>query len=276
MKARDVRNKLITDMTNSIFLIKTSSLEDFYLRSIQERREEELRCLRNQNICLVASIFLNWSSAGLILSATFFMYYYLGHTITAARAFEIVLVFAVIGYAIKQVPDSINNLIRTWTSVKRIEKFLLGEELDLSHIHLLPQAPLAVSVSRSSHSWVISKEKEEDKEGKAKEDKARGKDSALNESLVEEPLLAQEAEGGQKKLVVLRDIELRIPRGQLVVIVGDTKSGKSSLLQVVLGEIRRESDCRVEVGGSVAYCPQKAWIRNCTVEENITMSDPYD
>ncbi len=76
---------------------------------------------------------------------------------------------------------------------------------------------------------------------------------------------------------MLRDIELRIPRGKLVVIVGDTKSGKSSLLQVILGEIRSETpDCRVEVGGSVAYCPQKAWIRNCTVEENITMSDPYD
>jgi hypothetical protein len=184
MKARDARNKLIADMTNSIFLIKTSSLEDFCLRSIQARREEEMRCMRNQNICHVVNVFMNWSNSGIILSCTFFMYYFLGHTISADRAFEIVLVFAVIGYAIKQVPDSINNLIRTWTSIKRVEKFLLGEELDREHIHLLPDAPLALSVSRSSHSWVISKDKHREEQVKSSR-KDEGKDSTLNSSLLE-------------------------------------------------------------------------------------------
>jgi len=58
----------------------------------------------------------------------------------------------------------------------------------------------------------------------------------------------------------IRDISLSIPRGQLVAIVGQVGTGKSSLLQGIIGEMRRTGGS-VKFGGSVGYCPQSAWIQ---------------
>ena len=60
----------------------------------------------------------------------------------------------------------------------------------------------------------------------------------------------------------LQDINIAIPRGQLCAIVGPVGSGKSSLLQAMIGEMRR-IEGKVTFGGSVAYCPQTAWIQVC-------------
>jgi ABC-type bacteriocin/lantibiotic exporter with double-glycine peptidase domain len=60
----------------------------------------------------------------------------------------------------------------------------------------------------------------------------------------------------------LQNINIAIPRGQLCAIVGPVGSGKSSLLQAMIGEMRR-IDGKVTFGGSVGYCPQTAWIRVC-------------
>ena len=58
----------------------------------------------------------------------------------------------------------------------------------------------------------------------------------------------------------LEHIDLRIPRGQLVAIVGAVGSGKTSLLQGLIGDMRRTRGS-IRVGGSVAYCSQSAWIQ---------------
>ena len=56
------------------------------------------------------------------------------------------------------------------------------------------------------------------------------------------------------------DIDMEIPQGQLVAIVGPVEMGKTSLLQGLIGEMQRISG-RVELGGSVGYCAQNAWIQ---------------
>lgn len=58
----------------------------------------------------------------------------------------------------------------------------------------------------------------------------------------------------------LEGVNIEIPRGQLVAIVGSVGSGKTSLLQAIVGEMRRIAGT-VEFGGSVAYCAQTAWIQ---------------
>jgi ABC-type protease/lipase transport system fused ATPase/permease subunit len=58
----------------------------------------------------------------------------------------------------------------------------------------------------------------------------------------------------------VKKTNLTIPRGQLVAIVGPVGTGKTSLLQGLIGEMRRTSGT-VKFGGSVSYCPQSAWIQ---------------
>jgi ABC-type multidrug transport system fused ATPase/permease subunit len=51
--------------------------------------------------------------------------------------------------------------------------------------------------------------------------------------------------------------------GELVCVVGRVGSGKSSLVQAMLGEMERDGG-RVAVGGRLAYAAQQAWIINAT------------
>uniref|UniRef100_A0A671YCQ1 Multidrug resistance-associated protein 1 n=1 Tax=Sparus aurata TaxID=8175 RepID=A0A671YCQ1_SPAAU len=63
-------------------------------------------------------------------------------------------------------------------------------------------------------------------------------------------------------------LNVSIPEGSLVAIVGHVGSGKSSLLSALLGEMDK-LEGSVAVKGLVAYVPQQAWIQNSTLKDNI-------
>uniref|UniRef100_A0AAR2K1L7 Multidrug resistance-associated protein 1 n=1 Tax=Pygocentrus nattereri TaxID=42514 RepID=A0AAR2K1L7_PYGNA len=71
-----------------------------------------------------------------------------------------------------------------------------------------------------------------------------------------------------RKAVTGCKINVRIPEGALVAVVGHVGSGKSSLLSALLGEMHKQEGS-VSIKGSVAYVPQQAWIQNATLRENI-------
>ncbi|KAK6485811.1 multidrug resistance-associated protein 1-like [Huso huso] len=66
----------------------------------------------------------------------------------------------------------------------------------------------------------------------------------------------------------LRDLNMKIPDGSLVAVVGQVGAGKSSLLSSILGEMEKVEGL-VQRKGSVAYVSQQAWIQNATLQENI-------
>uniref|UniRef100_A0A8B9T0J0 ATP binding cassette subfamily C member 8 n=1 Tax=Anas platyrhynchos TaxID=8839 RepID=A0A8B9T0J0_ANAPL len=80
----------------------------------------------------------------------------------------------------------------------------------------------------------------------------------------------------------LSNIDIRIPQGQLTMIVGQVGCGKSSLLLAILGEMQKISAgnswfvCFSRKRGSVAYASQKPWLLNATVEENITFESSFN
>ena len=83
--------------------------------------------------------------------------------------------------------------------------------------------------------------------------------------------------GGKGKEVAfkLQDIDFEIPRGQLCAIVGPVGNGKSSLLQGLLGEMRR-TEGEVTFGGSISYAAQVAWIQSASIRDNILFGRPFE
>ncbi|KAJ3340676.1 hypothetical protein HDU93_006533 [Gonapodya sp. JEL0774] len=73
----------------------------------------------------------------------------------------------------------------------------------------------------------------------------------------------------------LRGVDFVLPKGGLMMVVGPVGSGKSSLMAALVGEMRRVEGL-VEVRGSVAYCPQQAWIQNATVRDNILFGQAFN
>ena len=74
----------------------------------------------------------------------------------------------------------------------------------------------------------------------------------------------------------LKDVTLDLKRGQLTCLVGAVGSGKSALLQALVGELPVKSGVIERRYGSLAYAAQDAWIMGGTVKENITMGLEFD
>lgn len=98
---------------------------------------------------------------------------------------------------------------------------------------------------------------------------------------VVEPVVPEE-----QKVFKMNDINLQIPKGKLVAIVGSVGSGKSSLVQVslrafdleetradpcssfvqgLIGEMKRVAGS-VTFSDALSYAPQQAWIQNATIK----------
>ncbi|KAL7053956.1 hypothetical protein AAHC03_026665 [Spirometra sp. Aus1] len=73
----------------------------------------------------------------------------------------------------------------------------------------------------------------------------------------------------------IQNMTIYFPEGQSTAIVGRVGSGKSSLLNSLLGNMERISG-RVNVKGSTAYVAQQAWIFNGTLRDNILFHKPFD
>uniref|UniRef100_H3HA09 Uncharacterized protein n=1 Tax=Phytophthora ramorum TaxID=164328 RepID=H3HA09_PHYRM len=73
----------------------------------------------------------------------------------------------------------------------------------------------------------------------------------------------------------LSDITFTLQPGTLTIVVGPVGSGKSSLVNAILGEMHQIRGTR-SVQGDVAYASQQAWIQNQTVRDNILFGESYD
>ena len=85
----------------------------------------------------------------------------------------------------------------------------------------------------------------------------------------------------------LSNINLDLERGQLTCVIGTVGSGKSALLQAIVGELpvyrgsisrTYHSNCEKKdegEGDSMSYAAQDPWIMDGTVRENVTMGLPF-
>ena len=68
---------------------------------------------------------------------------------------------------------------------------------------------------------------------------------------------------------VLKDINLKIAKGDLVGITGENGSGKSTILKIITGDLKSNSGL-INTYGSMGYCPQECILYpQLTVKENF-------
>lgn len=73
----------------------------------------------------------------------------------------------------------------------------------------------------------------------------------------------------------LSDLNIKVKSGKLYAIIGPVGSGKSSILQLLLGELPIYSG-DVLINGNFSYGSQESWLFSGTVRNNILFGLPYD
>ena len=115
----------------------------------------------------------------------------------------------------------------------------------------------------------INSEKIEDKEENEKDIKLEVKDTKKEKEIPEIEIIE-----------LLKDIKLTIEKGDLIGIVGPIGSGKTCLLNAILNNLdvlnKNDASKKIKINGTVAYVPQKAWILNDTIKNNIIFKRPFN
>jgi ABC-type transport system involved in cytochrome bd biosynthesis fused ATPase/permease subunit len=75
---------------------------------------------------------------------------------------------------------------------------------------------------------------------------------------------------------ILKNINLKVRKGELIGVIGEIGSGKSSLLQAFLNNLliveeTEENHTKIVLNGSVSYVSQSSWIINDTIKNNILL-----
>lgn len=181
--------------------------------------------------------------------------------------------------------------VQTKIALGRIFKFLelpeLTENVDdvpegllRNGTPLSQDIPPAVALTDATFSWEepppdFTAPKRKGNKGK-KGNKGGADAGEASEAAASDAAESEEARSARgDSRFTLSDVDLLVPRGKLVAVVGPVGSGKSTLLSAILGEVpRRKGD--LYRTGSVAYVAQQAWILNQTLRNNVTFGAPDD
>ncbi|XP_036445135.1 multidrug resistance-associated protein 1 isoform X3 [Colossoma macropomum] len=230
MKSKDNRIKLMNEVLNGIKVLKLYAWELAFKDKVSAIRESELRVLKKAAYLGAVSTF-TWVCAPFLVALSTFAVYVLvdeHNVLDAQKAFVSLALFNILRFPLNMLPMVISSMVQASVSMKRLRVFLSHEELDED------------SVDRKAIT--------------GSPDSIRIVDGAFSWSKDDPP--------------TLKRINVRIPEGALVAVVGHVGSGKSSLLSALLGEMHKQEGS-VSIKGSVAYVPQQAWIQNATLRENI-------
>ncbi|XP_068386498.1 ATP-binding cassette sub-family C member 3 isoform X5 [Eschrichtius robustus] len=236
MKFKDSRIKLMSEILGGIKVLKLYAWEPSFLKQVEDIRQDELRLMRQAAYLHATSTFIWICTPFLVTLTTLGMY----------------------------VSVDKNNVLDAEKAFVSVSLFNILK----IPLNMLPQlisnlAQTSVSLKRIQH--FLSQDE---------------LDSQCVERKTITPGYTVTIHNGtftwsQNLPPTLHSLDIQVPKGALVAVVGPVGCGKSSLLSALLGEMEK-LEGKVYMKGSVAYVPQQAWIQNCTLQENVLFGQALD
>ncbi|TMW58919.1 hypothetical protein Poli38472_007064 [Pythium oligandrum] len=230
------RVKLTNEALQGIRAIKLYGWEDAMQRTIQSLREQEVDLLRRYNHLRLYNAVLLLLAPTTLTAVCFSTHVLLGHELNVATAFTVLALTNACRLPFAIFANATVYVSEAGAAASRIGEFLLADEVVI--------------------------EKHQDTSLKNENTGISLKNATF--CWVEDALRP-----------ILDDITLSLAPGTLTVVVGGVGSGKTSLIQAILGEMIQTKGER-NVNGEIAYASQQPWIQHQSVRENILFGAPYD
>lgn len=235
----DERVQLMSEIISGIQVIKMYAWEKPFEKMVQIVRRHEIKVLTSaaylKGLFLSTMVFSDRTS----LFVTLLCYSFMGHHISADKVFAMAQFYNILQLSMAIFyPQAVQLAAETNVSLKRLENFLLLDEM------------------QSSNNRTMKNDKQDQKCGiYIRNGSAKWTPNSIADTLT--------------------NISLCVKPGKLCAVIGPVGSGKSSLLQAVLGELPLSNGSCI-VGGDIAYSSQEPWLFVGTVRQNILFGQPYN
>ncbi|CAM9531857.1 unnamed protein product [Chrysoparadoxa australica] len=286
MTGTDSRIKLVNEILQGIKIVKYYAWEMSFKDRLDGLRNVELGFIRNFAILNALSMtMLMITPFGMVL-ITMILFFNGPGNFSPDVVFTAVSLLMVVRFPLFMLPMTIANAVQARISLARLTKYLELEELKPEDRTWMNRGGTgkgcgSISVKGGVFSWSSA-----DPEGLELPGKQGGSsylrraDQAL---LTKATAVAGQEDNKEPSTPIdapedpftLEVTGLDVVPGELLAVVGQVGSGKSSLVQAMLGEMTRKEGT-VVVDGSIAYVAQSAWIINATLRDNILMGLPMD
>jgi ABC-type multidrug transport system fused ATPase/permease subunit len=224
MVAQDERLRSTSEILNSMKIIKLQSWEDKFRHMIESLRDREFKWLRETQMKKAYGAVMYWMSPTVISAVMYTATAIMGSApLNASTLFTVLATLRVMAEPVRFLPEILTMMIQYKVSLDRIEKFLLEDEIREEDVKRVPSENSDVRVQVQDGNFSW---------------KASGTDLSL------------------------RNVNLRINRGEKVAVCGPVGSGKSSLLYALLGEIPR-------ISGSVSDQELSAFLHYKIFQSNM-------
>ncbi|EEY18039.1 multidrug resistance-associated protein [Verticillium alfalfae VaMs.102] len=272
-KITDQRVSLTQEVLSSVRFVKYFGWETAFLDRLKEIRKREIYSIQ---ILLAIRNAINAVSMSLPIFASmlaFITYSLTNNNMNPAEVFSSLALFNGLRMPLNLLPLVLGQVVDAWSSVKRIQEFLLAEEQEEDVVRK-PDGKHALEMHAADFTWERTPTQDADKVADATKGANDTKTMSETEKSGQRPPSAGDSSGGstlieeEREPFKLQGMDFQIHRNELVAVIGTVGSGKSSLLAALAGDMRKTSG-EVVLGASRAFCPQYAWIQNATVRDNI-------
>ena len=284
-KIAAITDKRVTFVSQAIRgsrVMKMSGYESRFLERIQEYRKEEISQIVKANRLKALNEALFFSTNVVISAVIFVVHVLLGNPIRPGDVFTVFTLINVLQLEMtKHVSLGVMALSEASVSAQRIQKFLEYPELGSGLASASsPKFRSDTAPSETDDSTVAAKEKQIPP---APDRVAGSTDTILslqNVTCYWNDVDVMDITGhgkSEKDLVLALDsVSLDVASGELLAVIGTVGSGKSALLQAIVGEMSIACGDITRKYHSLSYAAQDPWIMDGCIKDNILMGLSFD
>ncbi|KAI1116845.1 putative ATP-binding cassette transporter [Nemania sp. NC0429] len=268
LAATERRIQATKHMLSSLKAIKMTGADRRAAAIIQKLRGLEFDSSKALRRLLIGGLFSSYAT--LTLAPVVVFGAYIGATasqhrdLDSSRLFSSLILINLVASPLVFLLQAFSQIGAALGCCARIQDFLESEEL---------------SDTREHTRRLTSRRGDDDlKDHQPGNEMAEANEKANDAGPLPESMIVQITDGcfGWDDKVLVKGVNLSVGKGDRIVITGAVGSGKSLLLQAIIGETQAISGkVRVE-DDSIAYCAQTPWLENSTPRENALRGAPDD